>query len=198
MQQPENLLVVFFGMIATGKSYLASAWASHYGLPCYNSDRVRKELVGITPETGQQEEVGKGIYTEEFSRRTYDALITHAEHHFQEDKQACVVLDGSYQSIGERELLRSHFSNRVRLVFIHCFCTADVVRERLRIRASDPAAVSDGNWEIYLSQQQRFHPVKESERVIELDTNAPVDELVRKVTMAIENKELFSLPPEEL
>ena len=83
MPQPENLLLVFFGMIATGKSYLASAWAKQYDLPYYNSDRVRKELAGLPPETGQQEEVDKGIYTPEFSRRTYDALIEHAQTHFE-------------------------------------------------------------------------------------------------------------------
>jgi uncharacterized protein len=182
MQEPKNLLVVFFGMIATGKSYLASAWASHYGLPYYNSDRVRKELAGIAPETDQQEGVDQGIYTPEFSRRTYDALIEHAAHHFQADQQACVVLDGSYQAMSERDLLRKHFADQVRLVFVHCFCSEKVVQERLQIRASDPGAVSDGSWEIYLSQKKRFQPVTEREQVIELDTDAPVEELVMRVT----------------
>jgi uncharacterized protein len=185
MQRPENLLVVFFGMIATGKSYLASAWANHYGLPYYNSDRVRKELAGMTPETEQQEGVDQGIYTPEFSKRTYDALIEHAAHHFQADKQACVVLDGSYQSLHERDLLRKQFAGQVRLVFVHCFCMEKVVQERLKIRASDPDAVSDGNWEIYLAQKQRFQPVTDKEQVIELDTDAPLAELVKRVTAEI-------------
>ena len=185
MQRPENLLLVFFGMIATGKSYLASAWASHYGLPYYNSDRVRKELAGITPETGQQEDVDKGIYSPEFSRRTYDGLIDHADYHFQMDRQACVVLDGSYQSFQERELLRHHFCDKVRLVFVHCFCSEEVVRERLKLRADDPDAVSDGNWKIYLSQKKRFQSVTEGEQVIALDTNAPVEELMQRVSKAI-------------
>ncbi len=194
MLRPENILVVFFGMIATGKSYLASAWANHYGLPYFNSDRVRKELAGFTPQTGQQEGVGQGIYTEDFNRRTYDALIAHADQYFSEDKKACVVLDGSYQSIVERDLLRSHFLNRVRLVFIHCFCTEEVVRERLNLRASDPEAVSDGNWNLYLNQKQRFNPTRDFERAIELDTDAPVSELVKKVTIMIENQVTFSSP----
>ena len=185
MQRPENLLVVFFGMIATGKSYLASAWASHYDLPYYNSDRVRKELAGITPETDQQEGVDQGIYTPEFSRRTYDALIDRADLHFQANKQACVVLDGSYQARSERELLREHFANQVRIVFVYCFCPEKVVKERLQLRASDPDAVSDGNWGIYITQKKRFHPITGMEQVIELDTDAPVEELIKKVTKAI-------------
>ncbi len=182
MQRPEKLLLVFFGMVATGKSYLASAWAKQYDLPYYNSDRVRKELAGLAPETGQQEEVDKGIYTPEFSRRTYDALIEHADRHFKDDKQACVVLDGSYQSLNERDLLREHFAERVRLVFVHCFCSEKVVKERLDMRAGDLDAVSDGNWQIYLAQKKRFQVATDKEQVIEIDTDAPIEILVKKIT----------------
>ena len=182
MPQPENQLVVFFGMIAMGKSYLASAWASHYGLQYYNSDKVRKELAGLSSVSAQQEELDQGIYSPEFSRRTYDALIEYAAQHFNDDKKACVVLDGSYQSFDERELLRKHFASEIRIVFVHCFCAEKVVRSRLEIRASDPNAVSDGNWKVYLSQKKRFQPVKDFEQVLNLDTDAPVEELMKKVT----------------
>ena len=185
MLQPENLLVVFFGMIATGKSYLASAWANHYNLPYYNSDRVRKELAGLSPEADQKEEVNQGIYTPEFSRRTYDALIEQAAHHFNANKKACVVLDGSYQARAERDLLRKRFGNQVRIVFVHCFCTEQVVQRRLDMRASDPDAVSDGNWKIYLSQKERFQAVTTTEHVLELDTDAPLEDLMMKVTREI-------------
>ncbi|MCK5071585.1 MAG: AAA family ATPase [Desulfocapsa sp.] len=185
MQQPENLLVVFFGMIATGKSYLASAWANQYGLPYYNSDRIRKELAGIVPTASQKEEVGGGIYSPEFSRRTYDALIEKAASHFKADTQASVILDGSYQSLAERDLLRKQLADQAKIVFIHCFCSEKVVQERLEIRASDPNAVSDGNWNIYLSQKERAKPVLDSEQVIEIDTDSPVDELVKRVTEKI-------------
>ncbi len=185
MRRPEKLLLVFFGMIATGKSYLASHWAKQYKLPCYNSDRIRKKLAGMRPETGQQEDVDQGIYTPEFSRLTYDTLIDHAEKHFREDPQAVVVLDGSYQSLAERELLRKTFSGRVRLEFVHCFCSEDVIKERLQKRAVDPDAVSDGTWEIYQAQKKRFQPVSAQEEVMEINTDAPVAELLQKVSDTI-------------
>lgn len=186
MQRPENLLIVFFGMIATGKSYLASAWAEQFEVPYYNSDRVRKELAGITPETGQQEEVDRGIYTPEFSRRTYDTLLDRADEHFREDKQNCVVLDGSYQSLVERELVRKRFAGQVQIVFVHCCCRERVVKERLAIRADDPDAVSDGNWEVYLTQKERFQALTEEEQAIIVDTDAPLDALIAEV-----NKKLY-------
>jgi predicted kinase len=187
MQQPENLLLVFFGMIATGKSYLASAWAQQFDLPYYNSDRVRKELAGISAETAQQEEVNKGIYTPEFSRRTYDTLIQKAKEHFAEKTSACVVLDGSYQSLAERDLVRKQFDGQVRIVFVHCSCSEQVVKERLAIRASDPDAVSDGNWKIYQAQKERFQDVMPREQVLDIDTDTSVEVLVAQI-----NEQLFS------
>ncbi|MEN8199522.1 MAG: AAA family ATPase [Thermodesulfobacteriota bacterium] len=188
MQVPENLLLVFYGMVATGKSYLASAWAERYQLPCYNSDRVRKELAGLAPESGQEEEVDRGIYSPEFSRRTYDGLIERARAHFDRDPQGCVVLDGSYQSRKERDLLRDSFANRARLLFVHCFCAEEVVRERLALRAEDASAVSDGNWRIYLAQKERFQTATDGEEVIEIDTDAPLEELLQQVSREVENR----------
>ena len=185
MQQPENLLVVFFGMIATGKSYLASAWAKQNDYPYYNSDRVRKKLAGLTPETKQQENVGKGIYTPEFSRLTYDALRDHALHHFLENKKTTVVLDGSYQSLDERNLLRTAIADQASVIFVHCFCSEKVVQERLCVRASDPKAVSDGNWTIYLAQKKHFQPVRKDEHVVDIDTDASLEQLMAQVTTKI-------------
>ncbi len=187
MQRPENLLLVFFGMIATGKSYLASAWAKQFEIPYYNSDRVRKELAGIGVETDQQEDVDKGIYTPGFSRRTYDTLIAKAKVHFAENNLACVVLDGSYQSLAERDLVRKQFAAQVRIVFVHCSCSEQVVKERLAIRASDPDAVSDGSWTIYQAQKKRFQGLTAKEQAIAIDTDAPVEVLVAKI-----NGQLFS------
>lgn len=181
MQQPENLLLVFFGMIATGKSYLAAAWAKQFNLPYYNSDRIRKELAGLTAVTDQQEKVDQGIYSPAFSRRTYDVLIEKAKVHFTENNSACVVLDGSYQSLAERDLVQKQFAKQLRIVFVHCSCSEQVVKERLLMRAQDPDAVSDGTWEVYLAQKKRFQALIARESAIEIDTDAPVNELVAQI-----------------
>jgi uncharacterized protein len=181
MQQPENLLLVFFGMIATGKSYLASAWAQQFKLPYYNSDRVRKELAGISAVRDQQEEVNRGIYTPEFSRRTYETLIEKAKTHFTDNNSACVVLDGSYQSFAERDLLRKEFAKQTCVIFVHCSCSEQVVKERLAIRAIDPNAVSDGNWKIYKAQKKSFQELSAGEKAIAIDTDASIKDLVAQI-----------------
>jgi predicted kinase len=73
------VLYVFFGMIATGKSTLSQAWAWHKQLRCYNSDWVRKELAGISPTASRRSTIDSGIYSKEFSQKTYSALLARAE-----------------------------------------------------------------------------------------------------------------------
>ena len=103
MPKPNNIWV-FFGLIASGKSTLAGKWAARHGMMYLNSDRVRKDIAGISPIAGRKESLDQGIYSREFSRCTYDALLTMAE-------QEClagrpVVLDASYQSLAERNRVR--------------------------------------------------------------------------------------------
>ena len=67
-------LFVFMGLIASGKSTLAAAWAKKYTLPYYNSDIVRKKLAGFSANTRQASAFHQGIYSPEMTRKTYDAL----------------------------------------------------------------------------------------------------------------------------
>jgi len=176
----ERRALVFFGMIATGKSYLAEAWASRQGCAYYNSDRVRKELVGLAPESRQPAPVGQGIYRPELSRATYDALLDKAERQLEASSDSCVVLDGSYQARDERERVRKRLAAKARLFFVHCICPEEVMRERMEQRQKDPLAVSDGRWEIYLQQKVRFEmPVELGpEQLLTMNTNQPVDALL--------------------
>ena len=173
-------VLVFFGMIATGKSYLAAAWARHHGCAYYNSDRVRKELAGLVPESRQGAPVDQGIYSCEFSRRTYDQLLILAELDLNANPGACVALDGSYQARGERQRVRERLAVKARVLFVHCICPEEVMRERMEQRQHDPQAVSDGRWEVYLQQKARFEMPSElrPEQLITIDTNQSLDALL--------------------
>ncbi len=173
-------VLVFFGMIATGKSYLAAAWARHHGCAYYNSDRVRKELAGLVPESRQAAAVDQGIYSREFSRRTYDQLLTLAEQDLEVKPGACVVLDGSYQARGERQRVQECLAGKARVLFVHCICPEEVMRERMEQRQHDPLAVSDGRWDVYLQQKARFEMPSElrPEQLLTIDTNPPLDALL--------------------
>ena len=176
---------VFFGLIASGKSTLAERWAKKIGGDYYNSDRVRKDLAGLDSISPQQESFNAGIYTPEFSRCTYDRMLFLAESGLFSGKP--VILDGSYHSQEERELVKG-LSQKLgaRLLFIYCYCSETVTQERLAMRSRDPQAVSDGRWKIYLKQKKGFNDPEELTRdeIIYLNTEASVDELVDRLDRA--------------
>lgn len=175
-------IYVFFGLIATGKSTLAQAWASRHGLAYANSDVVRKELAGLSPTASQKEGVDQGIYTQEFSRRTYDALLAHAEAEIQQGRG--VILDASYLGRTERERVLALAARlQVPVRFVLCDCSDAVKQARLALRAQDPKAVSDGRWEIYLQQKARFEAPAElaADQLIILDTDLPVEKALARL-----------------
>jgi len=178
MPARDKAIFAFFGLIASGKSTLAEAWAERLGVPYWNSDRVRKELAGRAAASGRGEAPNAGIYTPEFSRRTYDALLDRATAAL--TTSPAVVLDASYSARAERDRLRARAAAiGARLRFILCACPEPVARERMDRRAQDPNAVSDGRWEIYLAQKSSFQaPGPDEEETVTIDTNRSVAELL--------------------
>lgn len=149
-------VVVFFGMIASGKSTLGKAWAALHRAPYYNTDRVRKELAGLQPTDRRPEAADQGIYAIGFTDKTYQAMLKRAATNFSRG-EVMVVLDGSYGRRKDREAVRRMADAAgVRCVFILCTCSEGEVQRRLALRARNPEAVSDGRWEIYLRQRDIF------------------------------------------
>ncbi|MDP3479937.1 MAG: AAA family ATPase [Desulfoprunum sp.] len=179
----KKLVMVFFGMTATGKSFVARAWAEKEGNPYFNSDIVRKELAGRAPETRQEADVNAGIYSPAFTRQTYDELIRRAECALLNDETCSVVLDASYQSRLERDLVRLRMEGKYRVFFVHCTCSEEIVKERLALRAEDPHAISDGRWDIYLDQKKKFEMPVElgGEQLMTLETEMALPELLQIV-----------------
>jgi predicted kinase len=176
------VLYVFFGMIATGKSTLSQAWAWHKQLRCYNSDWVRKELAGISPTASRRSTIDSGIYSKEFSQKTYSALLARAEISLRQGDS--VILDASYQYTRDRQDIRALANNlNCRVYFILCQCSETEMKRRMDKRENDPASVSDGRWEIYLKQKKRFEPPTEltASELIIIDTKAPLEELLEEL-----------------
>ena len=188
MPQPLEL-VIFFGLIATGKSTLAQAWAKARSMEYYNSDRVRKELAGLAAQCSRKESLDQGIYSKEFSRKTYTALLERAEENLRAGRS--VVLDGSYQAIEERDRVRKLARlYKATVCFVLCQCPESVLKERLVLRAKDPKAVSDGRWEIYLEQKKRFSSPDELDEAefLVFPTDGEVDHLINELTHKLEEK----------
>lgn len=185
-----NMVVVFLGMTASGKSTLGQAWAARRGASYYNTDRVRKELAGLQPTDKRPDEVGEGIYSASFTKRTYQEMLDRAVRDFQAGQEE-VVLDGSYSRRADRELVRAMAKMAAaRCLFLYCTCADEEVKRRLDQRKHDPLAVSDGRWEIYLHQKQVFEvpdPVIENDCRI-INTGHALDRLLASIEDVIERQ----------
>jgi hypothetical protein len=93
-------LVLVGGLPGTGKSSLAGAVADRLGFTILSSDRIRKELAGLPAETSASAPYAEGIYSAEWTQRTYaellrrsTVLLAHGE---------SVIADASFMSAWER------------------------------------------------------------------------------------------------
>jgi predicted kinase len=180
--RPEPVIFVFFGLIASGKSFLAERFAAERGLPYFNSDRVRKELAGIAPTERRPDGMGLGIYTPELSAKTYQTMLARAEESLQ-NGAAGVILDGSYSiASGRNEVRRLAERLGAKPLFVLCACSEAETKRRLALRANDPNAVSDGRWEIFVRQRETFAQPDElpPEMLLRLDTEAKPEVLLRQ------------------
>ncbi len=161
--QKQMNIIVFFGMVASGKTYLARAYGEKKGIPYYNTDQIRKEMLGLNPFKQQKNGLGKGIYSAKITDKTYTMMLTQAEGEIKRGS-TCVLLDGSFGSRKKRkqvQKLAARYGGRA--FFIYCFCSEKETRRRLEQRRNNPESVSDGDWEIYQAQQETFdEPEKEA------------------------------------
>lgn len=175
----KKMLLVFFGLTGSGKSFLAGQWAKKRGFAYLNTDIVRKQLAGLPPTQKCGDGIDLGIYSPEFSRKTYDALLERARVALQGNSRV-VILDGSFHLQNERQRVIDTFSAEYQLLFIHCFCADKVTRQRLDERLTEADTVSDGRLEVYTGQLKKFEWPTEisADQLLALDTDAPLEYLI--------------------
>lgn len=172
---PRLFLIVIFGLIATGKTTVAKALAQATGWPVLHSDVIRKELAGIPPTQRVAVPYGQGIYSPEFSGRTYAEMFHRAKAWLAQGQS--VILDGSFMRAADRETARQlAAAQQAQPVFLLCTCPWETVRQRLLARQRNREAVSNGRLEILAAQQQAFQPPEDLVGVpfLEVTTDRPL------------------------
>ncbi len=167
-------LVVMSGLTGTGKSHLANALAARLGTAVYSSDVVRKALLGLEATERRWEPFGAGIYNEETTEQTYDALLANAQSWLERSKP--VILDASYLKRDERLAARQLATQtKARFRVIETAVDEETIRGRLAERAEEKS-VSDGRWEIYQGQTSAREAVNElpAEAHLSVDTARPL------------------------
>lgn len=147
-------LVVVRGLSGTGKSTLARAVSKAADMPVLSSDIIRKGMAGLRPDEHASYAYGEGIYSKEFTERTYKALIDEA---------------GGMLGSGRPVIVEATFARRARLEavivaakaagacvrIIECRADDAAVKRNMAARAVAGTA-SDADFEIYKRQKAEF------------------------------------------
>ena len=186
-------MIVVCGAAGTGKSTLARALGERLGLEVINSDEVRKRLAGVSPTARMRASYGAGIYTEEFTRRTYESVVAEAEKRLAEGR--AIILDATFRDPAERRRVVEMATHRCApFLFVECRVDGAEVLRRLRKRARRPGEVSDATADIYVRQHEDFVPldeIHESCRMV-ADTSRHPGEIADEIAGAV--KLLFEEP----
>ncbi|CAM5446027.1 hypothetical protein [Streptomyces afghaniensis 772] [Streptomyces afghaniensis] len=171
-------LTLVGGLPGSGKSTLAGALADRLGVTLLSSDRLRKELAGIPAEQSAAADYGEGLYTPEWTARTYATLLDRASALLSSGES--VVLDATWSDAGQREaaLLVAERTS-ADLVALHCHVPGDVTAARLATRA---AGISDAGLDIATAMAAREPPWPEA---IAVDTSGPLDSAVARALTAV-------------
>ena len=181
------LLLIAAGLVGTGKTTLAQALSQNLGITVLSSDVIRKQLAGILPTEDRLEQYGDGIYSEDFSRKTYDYMFSRASDLL--SKGQSVILDASFKE--KRNRVRAkNLADKEKIEFIAIECTAseEIIKSRLDQRLKQ-GSISDGRWEIFESQKQDFDEITElpAQNHIILDTSQPMSNIIKTISERIWN-----------
>jgi aminoglycoside phosphotransferase family enzyme/predicted kinase len=191
---PPAMLVITCGFTATGKSVLARRLAELAGIEVISSDVVRKRLVGLAPVERRFEPFEHGIYSQEFTERTYAALLDEAREHLRRGQS--VVLDASFLRRDDRKAAaRLAAEEGAQFACLELRASDDAVRARLARRLREGGDPSDARWEIYVAQKRRFQRPGEvpPERLITIDAERRLDRGARAVLRRLRQVSPLSL-----
>lgn len=138
-------LVLVGGLPASGKSTLARALAAAADLEVIDSDHVRKELAGVAAEHSMRGELDAGIYTADWTRRTYQACLDRSMTAVTEGRRVIVAATFRDESWRRRFLAEAHAAG-VCALMLECHVPREEAVRRLEARHDD---ASDADLAVY-------------------------------------------------
>jgi len=171
-------LTLVGGMPGSGKSTLSGALADRLEAALLSSDRLRKELAGIPPERSAAAGYGEGLYTAEWTARTYAALLDRAAILLSAGES--VVLDATW-STAEQRTAAQHVAELTSadLTALHCQVPGEVAAARLSTRAPGP---SDADLDVAAAMAAREPAWPEA---VTVDTSRPLEHAVSRALATV-------------
>ena len=166
-------LLLIGGSPGTGKTTVSAALAESLDAVALSSDVVRKELAGVEPDAPMPAAYRAGIYSPEWSARTYDELLARAERQLAMGRS--VILDATWASAEQRASAQRLAERTVTdLSQFRCVLPDAVADQRIATRHS----LSDADAGIATEIRERFTDWPEA---VTIDTASTVDVAVAQV-----------------
>ncbi|ADD68289.1 gluconate kinase [Denitrovibrio acetiphilus DSM 12809] len=144
----ETKAVIFYGLMASGKTKNARTFAEAYPVEHVNTDVVRKLMHGIDPDAKVHVDFGAELYSAENSAKLYEYMGDMVESNKALGRMT--LIDGSFTKICYIDQLCSKYTGKFTKVRFHA--PEDVVMDRLQKRL-EAVTASDGRPEIYEAQK---------------------------------------------
>jgi hypothetical protein len=177
-------LILMHGASGSGKSWLSEHLVPTLHAVRVRSDLERKRLAGVEPTTPTVARVREGIYSPDFSHRTYSRLADCAESCLRAG--VSVIVDAAFLETSDRRQFRE-LAARLRVSYTIVSCEADPITlaQRVDDRAKERKDPSDATLSVLDAQLREFQPFEPAEqtRVVTVETGDP--DAVRKVTEVI-------------
>lgn len=180
------LLFITTGLVGTGKTSLAQNLSQRLGLVMISSDITRKKLAGIPVTEHRFDKFKAGIYSEDFTRKTYAEMFAETRKFLSQGQS--VILDASFKKREDR-LRAKDIADRMDADFlvIECILDEEIAKKRLEQRLKE-GTISNGRWEIFRQQKQDFDQVVEfsEESHIIVDTAQPLPKIIGLILKKVE------------
>ena len=178
LSQAAVALVLVGGAPGTGKSTLAGGLADQLSMSILSSDRVRKEIAGISPHSSAAAPLQEGLYAPDQTQRTYDELMSRAGQLLRMGES--VIIDATWSDPTHR-LLAQDLAKKcsAEITQIRCALPLEKAADRITRRRHNP---SDADPAIAAALAHSF-PDWPAASVI--DTTEPADACVNRAAQIV-------------
>jgi hypothetical protein len=165
------VLVITCGMSGSGKTWLARQLREPLRALHVRSDVERKRLAGLAPGADSKSPPDAGIYTRDYTVRTYDRLHDCARAALLGGES--IIVDAAFLRRDERlRFLSLAESLHARAALVHCHAPAETLRQRVTARSAARNDASEAGLGVLQRQPSWWEDFGDSERadLIEVDT----------------------------
>ncbi len=181
-------IIITHGASGSGKSRAARKLVLDIPAIQVRSDVERKRLAGLDAQARTHAEVAGGIYSGDFTRRTYDRLLVLAE----------AIIAAGFVAVADATFLRreqrrpfQELAQRLKAPFLilEMQTPETVLRKRVRARLEKGKDPSEANEAVLSKQLEQMEPLVEEERVDALslvpDQPLPFSELKKRFAVHV-------------